>query len=586
MLSCIYKNDEIFVHNVNPPSVTNSSINLNNVVEPIIINQPTQFSFTVSPAGKELYEATVKVDGSSVAQLSSSTGVFGFTINPEIVGDGNKKLQISVEYLSLSPSLAGQLGQETITFSNEWSITIDTTPPSPIPAPQVYIDNGKSMISWTSPDKFTFTELIIYRTYLNSNNNIIARDSIKIPNHHLTTFHDASYVGGPVKYRIDLKGFKYYIVGAESFFNITPLSFSLDSSVPDPITTWSISPLYNNDIVILSGNETYPINEPGQIISNFIAFGQEPLLSFKIKANNPPPSYLPKYEYDFSTRIYRGIRLPAFKNMEYHVSKNVYLLLSTSKLYKLDANNFAVTDSIALPPTPNGNLVSSNNTEHIYLYNNDRLNEVNVDNLSLGQEINLKTITGSANQGFIYPPSLSDDNIITFQFVNKNFAVDLNMAQVVWQKNAIGRSSISPNSEYIYFNSSIYGNKDTNWSTLLGTISSSSINYCKFWQTDKIQIMAYRFFNNPTEIIDLSQGPDGMGVYNLSFTIPYNYQLDRHSQNFYKISPDGGGVFGDGYAYNSTTLEEVRKLSNIYIQNSGIFYINNHFFHSNGFVIP
>ena len=176
MLSCIYKNDEIFVHPVNPPSATNSSINLNNVIEPIIINQPTQFSFTVSPAGKEFYEAIVKVDGSSVAQLSSSTGIFGFTINPEIVGDGTKKLQINVEYLSLSPSLAGQLGQETITFSNEWSITIDTTPPSPNPAPQVYIDNGKSMISWTSPDKFTFTELIIYRRYLDNNNNIISWD--------------------------------------------------------------------------------------------------------------------------------------------------------------------------------------------------------------------------------------------------------------------------------------------------------------------------------------------------------------------------------------------------------------------------
>ena len=581
MLSCIYKNDEIFVHPVNPPSATNSSINLNNVIEPIIINQPTQFSFTVSPAGKEFYEAIVKVDGSSVAQLSSSTGIFGFTINPEIVGDGTKKLQINVEYLSLSPSLAGQLGQETITFSNEWSITIDTTPPSPIPAPQVYIDNGKSMISWTSPDKFTFTELIIYRRYLDNNNNIISWDSIKINSHNSTSYHDASYVGGPIKYRIDLKGFKYYIQGGETFFNVDPMSFTLNTEGSTTSLSWEGSPLYNNDLKITLNSISYPLDQPGQISYN-VKFGEERVVILRSQANNPPPNPAGSIVIrESSIYVHQGIRIVPFIDVEYIPSSNVYLMLTApinSKIYTIDAESFQIINILPVSNVFDQKLIVSQDGNYIYFVRSDRLRRFDISGNTLGAEIRLSDIIGQFSSPFDLT-SVSNDNIFVAKFANKHYAFDLNSNQILWQKTSSGSPFVSPDSEYICSNNSIHIGLLSSWNSVSAKLSESNFNKVVYQNHGGNFVLAYKNNDTNTYFYDLNSIPDNSGFIHPLNTLPTSFQLDMHGLKYFKIDNN------TCISYNIVSLAEDRRIEDIFNPEKTIL-VNNHFFHSNGFVIP
>lgn len=589
LFSCQYENDDIYVSPISPPTNAGASVNLNEVSEPIVIHSPTQFNFTTVPRGKEYYEATVKVNGAQLFQLPSTTGEFSFVLDPSVTGNGTKKLTIAVRYFSLSPSLSGQLGIETLVVSDEWDVTIDTTPPSPLASPLVYLEDGKSMVKWTTPNRFTFTELIVFRSYLDQNGNVIARDSIKIDDHQTTLIHESSYVGGPVTYRVDLKGYKFYVKGGETSFNVTPLHFTLDSLSAVQKLSYDISPLYNNDIAIYLGGVNRPPDEPfTYFLDGF--FGRVTSLEFRVYANHPPPSYFVAHYYIVNPGIYKGIKIPSYGDLEYIPSENIYLLASSTSVLRIDGSTYEVTGTYTYPGYIGRNLLASDDGQHVYIYGAglDKLYPFNYQSMTVGTAINLTTITGLANQGLNYEPGISNNNIITISLgaTLKVFAVDLNTSQIVWQSTGFSRPLISADAEYIYYKGSVYKNENNGWGTLVGTVSQANNEMAVYFnQISGVSKVAVSTFGPGKIYIYNLSTPAVNGTLNPESDIPYYYQYDKHSQHYLALVNQTSWL-ADGFVYNSETLELTKSLQSIVVDPGKATLCNGHIFHSNGFIWP
>jgi hypothetical protein len=589
LFSCQYENNDIYVNPINPPTNAGASVNLNNVSEPIVINSPTWFNFSTTPSGKELYQATVKVNGTQLFSLSSTTGEFSFVLDPSVTGNGNKELTIDVRYASLSPSLAGQLGIESLVVSNNWDVTIDTTPPSRLASPQVYLEDGKSMVKWNTPDRFTFTELIVIRSYLSANGNVVARDSIKIEDRNTTLIHESSYVGGPVTYRVDLKGYKYYVPGSETSFNVTPLRFTLDSLSTIQKLSYDISPLYNNDIAIVVDGISRPPDESVTYSYDGI-FGTLTELEFRVVATHPPPSFFAPHRYTIRVAVYKGIKIPSFEDIEYIPSENIYLLSTSTAILRLDGNTYEVTGTYLYPNHIGRNLLASANGEYVYIYGVDKLYPLDYKspNLSVGTPINLTTITGVWNQGLIYEPEISTNNIITFSLAatSKVFAADLNTSQIVWQATGFGRPIISDDAAYIYFKGSVYKNENNSWGTFIGTVSQANNELnAYFKQVAGVAKVAVATFGPGDVYIYNPSIPVANSILNPESNIPYYYQYDKHSQQYLALV-NASSSLANGFIYDSETLEQTNSLQWIVLYSGTARLCNGHIFHSNGYIWP
>jgi hypothetical protein len=590
--SCIYKNSEVFINPIQPPTATTDAakIDLNNVVTPVLIHKPTTFSFSVTPTNRSDYRAKIKIDDTQRFDLKSSTGTFYFTVDPLLVGNGDKKVSVEVTYLSKSNSLSGQLGLETLTFSREWAISVDIVPPNMLSRPNVYLADGRSMIAWSSPNRFSFLELIILRRYLDKLGSVLKTDSIKISDLRTTSFHDASYVGGPVTYRIDLKGYKFYVQGQETTFNVTPLSYVLDPMASIPKLNWEKSPLYNNDITILLGGEFRP-DLPGS--SSFdVRFGQPDYTYLRIKANNPPPGFLGQYIFEEKIVIYKGIKVPQINAVVFLSSENSYLIVSgNSTLYKIDATTLQISGSLALNTSNFLRLVSSENDQFIYLQSGTTLTRVS-SNLNIIYSVDLVNILGSRPQD-LFVTSLSNDNIVAIKLMGTslredNIAIDLNQNKTVWKQVANYRAQpmISPNGEYIYLDGALY-NK-ANWSVPLGVLTGSNASSSVFFrQGGYNQLFVDQYGGVGSYVYDLNLPPTN-GQFNPIESVP-SYKYDRFTDSFFNLKilyPTN--YLAEGYVFEGVNLAQVRFFDLIFSETNfdNVKYLNGHLFHFSGFYLP
>jgi hypothetical protein len=571
---CIYENDETYFNNIQPPDGSDASITLESL-NGSVLYKPVMVHLIVMPSGKQYYEAVVNVDGVNIYSSTSTSGEFWFRLDPANFQSGERKLRVNVIYPTLSRSLAGQLGAEIMTLNMEYAFTVDIIAPARIAAPVVSIEDGKSMLRWQKPEKFNFSELILLRSYY-ENGVYVAKDSIKITDFNTTVYHDASYVGGEVRYRVDMKGYNFYIQGEETSFNVKPISLRVDSLSTPVMIRWQRLPLYNNNILI---NNVHPPNEANGIPVH-ARFGQPGSATVTIRPVSPPQPGWPTYQREIRKDVFVGIKTNPFYMIEYVPSKNAYFLINNGTVYRLHAGTYEITGSLAIPGNQFSGLCFSHNGEHAYVYQYDKLYRLNLDGMYISETINLTAITGVPNQGFEYKPTVSDDNVVAFAlYAMPKHVVDLNSKTVVWTKTGYGSPVISPDGQYLYWLGTIYKKQNGNWDNTYGTlaIGLGSINTPLFRQDTQHQV-----------IIDKGAS-DGIFIYDLNtlqlvskLSLIYTFRYDRHTQSFMTVP--SYGYLGDIFVYDDSNTEK-RKLEGVF-EPEKVFYVNGHYFHTSGSILP
>jgi hypothetical protein len=432
------------------------------------------------------------------------------------------------------------------------------------------------------PTKTNFSELVLLRMYYKDNVQI-HRDSIKISDFNTTIFHDASYVGGPVRYRVDLKGYKFYIQGEETSFDVTPLRVKLDSISTPPRIYWNKSSLYNNDIRIIAFNQSFPVNQPGTV-DTYARIGQPDYTTVLVAANNPPPSQVfSAFQLEIRKEIYVGIKIPAFSEAAYVASLHAYFLVSQNLLYKIDDQTYQVSGVLNFSTSKR--FVVSRNGTYAYLYSGSELQRVDLNSMSITDQINISDITQVYYQG-VSSPTVSDDNMLSYSMdAFKQYVIDLTNKTIVWSKDArwYNSATISPDGQYLYWNQTVYKKNGGNWDTAIGTITLPP---------DYLVNAAFR--SDTKNQLIVSTTASGIDLYDVASTsISGPTRVSTNSFSFrYDTSTETimyttyiNGYLGDGVVVNANTNAEVRTLSAIYNPQSMV-YLNGHFFHTTGAIIP
>jgi hypothetical protein len=503
--ACVYDPKGEYLDPIEPPDGSGTAINLSLTMDPIVLSTTTAFTFNIMPSGKANYAVHVTYDDIPVLNENRPNNVVTFSLTPQ-GHPANGKLVISVAFLSESKSIAGQLGSEVEVISNTWDVIVDTVPPEPIEAPTITIEDGKSIIRWTPPSKFNIKEMILIRI-----NNLDHLDTLRIPDIHSTEFHDAFYLGGDVKYRIDMKS-GTYVTGKTSSFTCLPFNPVLDPKTG--IISWEKPLLYGNNLTLRVNDNLVTWNQPGAFDPH-VLFGQTMGVAFTLlPAIVLPDNHLDAY--NISIIASRGLKLPfESQSIRYHAAANAYFMTTNTEVVKIDPVTFKEVGRLYVAVRFEGLSLSHNGT---YAYLSDINNIYRFDPVSfqITETIPLKSLLGSPFDMTVYwPPAISDNNVMVVVSDNGENAIDMNTRTLLWRKTGQPHDIpvISPDGNFILEAATVYKRNGNSWD-LYGTLTGSEpIYYARTFITENGNnlMLTTGDTTTPLYFFDLNAAPSATG---------------------------------------------------------------------------
>lgn len=577
LLRCTYEPKGSFVNPIKPPTGDNTKVLLTQETDLVNLSLPTTFSFTVTPADKGSYYALITYDNTEVKSAASATGTFTFTLSPNghpVQGE----LKIKVTYPSRSPSLAGQLGMEIILFEKTWKVITDTSPPPPIPAPDVAIENGHTMIHWQSPLKFNFAKLIVVRTL--SNGNI---DSLAVADIHDTSLEDKSYAGGDVSYSVLMKGY-FRVNGPATKFTCSPVTATVN-----PITgilSWPTPLIYSNpNLYVQIAGQQYPINSPGSYNPNF-TFGTDQVSLQTVTIAIVPKAGengFPGTTYYTSFKAPRGYEIKPFMQVQYNSGDDSYIVHDKTRITKLNAQTFSeiasktVGNDLLLP------LLISSNGQYGYVWNNDNIFRFDPATLNIIETIPMSSLVGPGALALNTQGIVTNTNIIAINFLfTGTYIIDMNTKSVVWHNSNYASAILSPDGNFLLVDgNTIYGRGSGNWDVLVGTLESQNVLVDLQFREGTNLLYGRDPFTGLIYSYNVTSPVNGSGQLPSTLTpIPASigFSYDQASGNLCVRT----GI--DLHIYNPSTFTEQSVVKNI---NWGaVFYTKNALFHQLGYVLP
>ena len=581
LIGCVYQNDDdVWFESLEPPDGSDAGISIGNLTEPIGLYQQTDFQFSLQPPGREYYNVVVTMDSKTVLSVTRDRPSVFFTLDPADYGDGIKTLSIRVMYPTNSPSLAGRLGAEVIVYTRNFEVLIDKTPPDLVPAPEVYIEDGRSMIRWEPPAKYNFTELVIHRTYESPGPG--QSQILKVADLKSTVYHDASYVGGKVRYKVALNSPFFQSVSEETEFEAIPIKATVDSLAdPFPKIAWTKPILYNNNLVVNVkldfGTYTHPITEAGdQEIP--VTLGNSRAARVEVFPVNDQF----RYTYGITKHVYKGIKIPPFNSMAYHAGSDKYIFLDDDSLKLTDAETFQLEKATLA----SGRLLVTPDGQDLYLLTGSQISRIDPLTLVPITSFDILDIPGTPS-GIYRVGDLTDDHLLVCQFNNYDIGVlDLDNQIILWSDNDETIPLLSSKGDYMCYKGSLYKRNGQDWNITLGSLSDlgPELNIA-FRQDSRNQMFVQTYTELYTYDLDeISQS----GIFSPETT----RQLSAVGQRILYQSPDEILILNDQQptmavsVYNANTFDLIaRDLGSDPELNSKLYY-NGHFFHVNGYYQP
>lgn len=574
---CIYQTEEdVYLDPIEPPDGSGSFVDLTSADEPILVKEPTTFQFSIQPKGKKAYHVSVALDSYPVFSETLNRDVFAFSIDPANFQEGTKTLSVVVTYLSGSLSLAGQLDAETITFQQDFIVIVEKLPAAP--KPQVYIEDGKSMISWDPPAKDNYDNIVLRRVYYRDSFPFKVED-LPVPDKDAVVFHDTEYRGGDVSYSVILKDGNLQTEGAPTFFTIEPLTVEVDSlASPYPLMRWERSPLYNNDLVIkIINHSSHPIDQPAELEFP-MTLGMEKILTINVVPNSQSSNE----GFLIVKEVYMGIKIPDFYGMHYYPTDNSYIF-GGGGLRKVDADTWTEAASSASP----GNLLVTDDHLNSY-YMTPELLLVKFDPVSLAMisSFNLRDVPGIPAGSLIEYGKVTNDNLLACRFDGVSVVIDLVARSVVWSMEWANLPELSPDGNFLFNQGTLLSRTEDGWETVAGQLNSWTSDWpVAFRQNDANQMIMKTADELLVYDLDAVDGGSLVPARTESISSTGKYMVYQAYSNTIHINRSVGGTEAL-YVYDANTFEVVRvSPEESYLLKEKVFE-NGHLFHTSGFYLP
>jgi len=222
--------------NVPPPQPNNISIDISGSLDTLNAWDYVTINYSIQNDSIQDVNVSLYVDTQLVAQTSNPTYI-GF--NTESFSDG--LYQIRMEFLipTGSGSLADKLGAEYYSTEKQFPIYIDnreTVYPPELEA--ISLVNTRPLLKWNEYEYHNFQEYKIYRKLKDANTDSLL---LVIKDRNITEYTDSTYLGGNVRYKIELGAKSKILSSNYSDFAGNISTLANPAIIPDNhiLLTWS-----------------------------------------------------------------------------------------------------------------------------------------------------------------------------------------------------------------------------------------------------------------------------------------------------------------------------------------------------------
>lgn len=216
VLSCDFQPEGTVITQIDQPSLTGITINLDESDDPIELKVPTTFTFSVKTNGRAIIQTLITLDDSPdyiTAPLSANT----FTLDPANIETGSHILKVEAIMPSGSGSIADKSEAEVIYVMIQRTVIVDhevpddPSDPDAIKITSVENVDGSVVVTWTPYTSQNFQEYQLSRIDYDESGTYVSGSSQTITSASITSANDWEYIYGKSVYTITLKADnKYY----------------------------------------------------------------------------------------------------------------------------------------------------------------------------------------------------------------------------------------------------------------------------------------------------------------------------------------------------------------------------------------
>ncbi|MBK7228123.1 MAG: hypothetical protein IPH97_04480 [Ignavibacteriales bacterium] len=559
---------------------TRMEINLQDIGDTAVVWGTTKINYNFNTYGKEFNSVELYLDSLLVARSSNLNYLI---FNSKNYPDGNHQIVLLLTAKSGSGSLADQLNLEYVVLVKEFVMTIqNNTPPKPLSISKIETSSGFAKLTWP---KYKFSNFESYRIYAEiyvppyDYSNEYLKTTIE--NRDSTTWIDDQYVGGKIKYTID-------VVTSDGIIYGDPFEFEAGTA---KINTWEVLDVNNVKIVwnrcktdsTFSSYELYKKAYPWDMVASItdindtlittaVGFGKK--IDFFVKT-------VSKRNIDFFLNsfspiesIFIGNPIPAFNQLEYIQATNSIYLTRSDSTFRLDAS----TNQL-LAKEKYMSDVSFDGTRGYALKDLSQIVEIDPISLNEIRTINLQDLLIATNR--INKIFTGKSNIIYCNTYNQGILmIDVDAHQIVTKRQLFDRNPTiyqsSPHGYLIHertgggsngnvfrvdlsidsiVNSGLYvqdykciglsytGNLDMiidSYASRIWTATHNGIDYVTFKE-----------FNVPQEILYPTRDPKSGLIGGFEHSFGYFVIYDVNTQSEYKRIKLSSGFSGNIYLFDS-----------------------------------
>jgi hypothetical protein len=280
LYGCFEPEGENFVV-LDKPSFDGLEINLSHANGPVYIYRPTTLSYEVEEGALQLVRIEGVIDGTSIVDPKNPARLF---VDPAKFSNGSHTLSITAAFVSQSQSLSSVLGKEETLVNKEFEIVVDLALGDPLEIKSIGPENGMLYVRWDPPAKSNFLRYQVKRFIKDSNGQWTEYYLPKAWMLDATTlyFRDSLYVGGDVRYQVDMLGYKSTRSGIHKDAHFKTLQYEIQPINDDQVVLkWPPSPFYNSISTVSLGtygkpDQTFAPDQAGEVIID-APFGQSTL---------------------------------------------------------------------------------------------------------------------------------------------------------------------------------------------------------------------------------------------------------------------------------------------------------------------
>ncbi len=385
---------------VEPPRepLTTIELSLQDTLGLIVVDDQMVISYNIDVGDLRLYEVHVYLDSALIHTGFDAQDEFYY--DPNLYEDGLYLLRIEFATSSGSGSLGDTFGAEGFIVYHEWGlINVTNLAPLPIQISDIHPENGQLRITWESYPRLNFLK---YEVKNRVESHRVNQSVGMIYSPMDTTYIDPYYVGGTIRYSVDIHTNSHVQAGIEyTFSSPQPNVSSIEKlSTSSTRVSWTKCNYPSNFgkyfLSVQNFNQAFTnINDTSAVITH-LPFGNAVYGALSTYPRLYP--MYPQYQTDVEMSVWAGDYLGVSADKVDYIPANDLVYLSRKfRIYLFDNSTMELQtsrvseDLLGVDVSANGDYVVAHSDENVFI-----LDPLTLETL---QTIQLQAICG-------YEPSI------------------------------------------------------------------------------------------------------------------------------------------------------------------------------------